>query len=75
LQEERIDWQLQERRTGMGKTKTPQEVKVYDFIDKGLGKAAPYGAYNIAQNKGWVNVGISSDTAEFAVNTIRTWWQ
>ena len=35
----------------------------------------PYGAYDIAQNKGWVNVGISYDTAQFAVNTIRTWWQ
>lgn len=56
------------------KAKTPQTVKVYDFIDKDLGKAVPYGAYDIAQNKGWVNVGISSDTAQFAVNTIRTWW-
>jgi hypothetical protein len=54
---------------------TPQEVNVYDFIDKNLGKAVPYGAYDIAQNKGWVSVGVSSDTAEFAVNTIRTWWQ
>jgi len=53
----------------------PQDVKVYDFIDKKLGKAVPYGAYDIAQNKGWVSVGVSSDTAEFAVNTIRTWWQ
>jgi transposase len=51
------------------------EVKVYDFIDKELGKAVPYGVYDIAQNQGWVSVGISSDTAEFAVNTIRTWWQ
>jgi len=52
----------------------PQEVNVYDFIDKILGKAVPYGTYDIAQNKGWVSVGISSDTAEFSVNTIRTWW-
>lgn len=52
----------------------PRHVKVYDFIDKNLGKAVPYGVYDIAQNQGWVNVGISSDTAEFAVNTIRTWW-
>jgi len=51
------------------------QVKVYDFIDKELGKAVPYGVYDIAQNQGWVSVGISSDTAEFAVNTIRTWWQ
>jgi len=57
------------------KSKTPQEVNVYDFVDKDLGKAVPYGAYDIAQNKGWVSVGISSDTAQFAVNTIRTWWQ
>lgn len=54
--------------------KNPRHVKVYDFIDKNLGKAVPYGVYDIAQNEGWVNVGISSDTAEFAVNTIRTWW-
>ena len=57
------------------KSHEPQNVKVYDFIDKDLGKAVPYGAYDIAQNKGWVSVGISSDTAQFAVNTIRTWWQ
>lgn len=50
-------------------------VKVYDFIDKDLGKAVPYGVYDMAKNKGWVNVGISKDTAEFAVNSIRTWWQ
>jgi biotin operon repressor len=56
------------------KSGSPQEVNVYDFIDKKLGKAAPYGAYDIAQNVGWVSVGISSDTAQFAVNTIRTWW-
>jgi len=56
------------------KTGEPQNVKVYDFIDNELGKASPYGAYDIAQNKGWVSVGISSDTAQFAVNTIRTWW-
>jgi hypothetical protein len=57
------------------KSKMPQEVKVYDFIDKESGKAVPYGAYDIARNEGWVNVGVSSDTAQFAVNTIRTWWQ
>jgi hypothetical protein len=56
------------------KTGEPQTVKVYDFIDEELGKAAPYGAYDIARNKGWVSVGISSDTAQFAVNTIRAWW-
>lgn len=51
------------------------EVNVYDFIDKDLGKAVPYGVYDIAKNEGWVSVGISKDTAEFAVNSIRTWWQ
>ena len=60
------DWFLQ--------GKSP-EVNVYDFMDKELGKAVPYGVYDIAQNQGWVSVGISKDTAEFAVNTIRTWWQ
>ncbi len=52
----------------------PREVKVYDFIDKELGKAIPYGVYDIYKNEGWANVGISSDTAQFAVNSIRTWW-
>ncbi len=51
------------------------DVRVYDFIDKVLGKAIPYGVYDMAQNQGWVSVGISKDTAEFAVNTIRSWWQ
>lgn len=50
------------------------KVNVHDFKDKELGKAAPYGIYDIAINKGWVSVGISSDTAEFAVNSIRSWW-
>ena len=49
-------------------------VKVYDFIDKELGKAVPYGVYDIAKNNGWVSVGISKDTASFAVNSIRNWW-
>ena len=51
------------------------EVNVYDFMDKELGKAVPYGVYDLAQNQGWVSVGISKDTAEFAVNTVKTWWQ
>lgn len=54
--------------------KHPLEVKVYDFVDKELGKAVPYGVYDIEKNEGFVNVGISSDTAEFAVNSIRSWW-
>jgi hypothetical protein len=52
----------------------PDEVKVHDFIDKSLGKAIPYGVYDIADNKGWVSVGVDHDTAEFAVNTIRNWY-
>jgi hypothetical protein len=55
--------------------KNPTEVNVYDFMDKGLGKAAPYGIYDIYKNEGWVNVGISRDTAKFAVSGIRTWWE
>jgi hypothetical protein len=51
-----------------------EEVKVYDFIDKQLGKVAPYGIYDMGRNEGFINVGISADTAEFAVNSIRKWW-
>src|SRR5512142_2016248 len=53
----------------------PEEVKVHDFIDKGLGKAIPYGVYDLAADTGWVSVGVDHDTAEFAVETIRRWWQ
>lgn len=56
------------------KIKSPTEVNVYDFIDKTNGKASPYGVYDIQNNSGWVNVGTSSDTAVFAVATIRDWW-
>ncbi len=52
----------------------PIEVDSHDFPDKKLGKVVPYGIYDIGKNKGWVSVGISCDTAEFAVNAIRTWW-
>jgi len=52
----------------------PIEVNVHDFPDKRLGKVSPYGVYDLSKNKGWVSVGISADTAEFAVNTIRCWW-
>lgn len=55
--------------------KKPTQVNVYDFIDSALGKAIPYGIYDIERNEGWVNVGISSDTAKFAVSSIRTWWE
>jgi transposase len=53
----------------------PGEVRVYDFIDPGLGKVAPYGVYDLTANQGWVSVGIDHDTAEFAVESIRRWWQ
>ena len=56
------------------KLKSATDVNVYDFIDKTKGKASPYGVYDIQNNTGWVNVGISSDTASFAVSTIRDWW-
>lgn len=55
-------------------SKKPTEVKVYDFIDKNLGKAIPYGVYDVTNNEGWVSVGIDHDTASFAVATIRCWW-
>lgn len=54
---------------------TPEEVRVYDFIDPKLGKVAPYGVYDVTANTGWVNVGIDHDTAEFAVESIRRWWR
>ena len=53
----------------------PEEVRVHDFMDKTLGKAIPYGVYDILNNQGWVSVGIDHDTAQFAVNSIRTWWK
>jgi len=53
----------------------PEKVRIHDFIDKELGRANPYGVYDIAMNKAWVSVGIDHDTAEFAVHTIRRWWQ
>ena len=52
----------------------PTKVNTHDFPDKRLGKVAPYGIYDIGKNNGWVSVGVSADTAEFAVNSIRTWW-
>jgi DNA-binding phage protein len=53
----------------------PQEVQVHDFQDVLLGKAIPYGVYDLTHNEAWVSVGIDHDTAEFAVATIRRWWQ
>ena len=53
----------------------PEEVRVHDFLIKELGRAVPYGVYDLAANTGWVSVGINNDTAAFAVQTIRRWWQ
>ena len=52
----------------------PEEVRVHDFRDKTLGKVVPYGVYDILNNQGWVSVGIDHDTAQFATNSIRLWW-
>jgi hypothetical protein len=53
----------------------PEEVRVHDFLDKTKGKAIPYGVYDLAQDVGWVSVGVNHDTAAFAVQTIRYWWR
>lgn len=53
----------------------PETVRVHDFVDRDLGKAIPYGVYDIGADEGWVSVGITHDTAEFAVATIRRWWE
>ena len=53
----------------------PEEVRVHDFQDKKLGKAIPYGVYDVTQDVGWVSVGVDHDTAAFAVAAIRQWWQ
>jgi hypothetical protein len=53
----------------------PVEVNMHDFADPVLGKVIPYGVYDVGRNEGWVSVGISHDTAAFAVEAIRQWWQ
>ena len=52
----------------------PEAVRVHDFLDPALGKVSPYGIYDIANNAGWVSVGIDHDTAAFAVRSIESWW-
>jgi hypothetical protein len=52
----------------------PEKVRVHDFVIPELGRAAPYGVYDLANNSGWVSVGIDHDTSAFAVETIRRWW-
>jgi transposase len=53
----------------------PEEVLVHDFMDKELGKAIPYGVYDLTENQGWVSVGIDHDTAHFAAEAIHRWWK
>src|SRR5262245_54040113 len=53
----------------------PERVRVHDFIDDALGKVIPYGGYDLAQNTGWVNVGVDHDTPAFAVESIARWWR
>ncbi len=53
----------------------PEEVRVHDFMDKVLGKAIPYGVYDLTANAGWVSVGSDHDTADFAAETVRRWWR
>jgi len=52
----------------------PESVNAYDFLTEAEGVAIPYGVYDIRENIGWVNIGITKDTAEFAVQSIRNWW-
>ncbi len=52
----------------------PEQVNVHDFTGRQLGKAVPYGVYDIGASTGWVSAGVDHDTAAFAVNSIRTWW-
>ena len=53
----------------------PEKVRVHDFIDEKLGKAIPYGVYDLQRNEGWVSLGVDHDTASFAVRTIARWWR
>jgi len=55
-------------------TGQPEQVNVHDFPDKELGKAIPYGIYDVSANTGWVSVGTDHDTSAFAVTTLRSWW-
>jgi hypothetical protein len=53
----------------------PEKVRVHDFVIPELGRAAPYGIYDVTQNAGWVSVGVDHDTAAFAAQSIRRWWE
>ena len=52
----------------------PERARVHDFMDPGLGKAIPYGVYDVTRDRGWVSVGTDHDTARFAVHALRRWW-
>lgn len=60
---------------GRSWNRTPEEVSVHDFFSEGIVRATPYGIYDVVQNLGYVYVGTSADTPEFAVDTICRWWQ
>jgi transposase len=53
----------------------PEKVRAHDFVIPELGRAAPYGVYDVTQNAGWVSVGVDHDTAAFATQSIRRWWE
>ena len=53
----------------------PERVKTHDFVDPEQGRAIPYGVYDLGNDEGWVSVGDSADTAEFALNAVRSWWR
>jgi len=64
----------QARRVGLSWCKEPEDVNVYDFPQDALGRAIPYGIYDINRNCGHVYVGNSADTSEFAIDAISSWW-
>ena len=74
-QEEGAGRRVRQRRPGVAARRaSPCGSSVHDFPDRELGKAIPYGVYDLAANTGWVNVGTDHDTAAFAVESIRRWW-
>ena len=74
-EEEGADRRLQERGQELAPKGKPMLVNTHDFIDKELGKAIPYGIYDVGRDEGWVTVGIYRDTAQFAVAAISAWWR
>ena len=75
-EEEGIGRRISRMPAGSGSRQgTARRGRVHDFLDKKLGKAIPYGVYDLASNEGWVSVGIDHDTAEFACASIHRWWK